>query len=144
MTNDKPQMVGKVKQDLGRLFHDLTEIVQPVYSLEEESAWHPYCDIYETDTELVIKLELAGICKQDMSISISGDNLVVQGVRKDVGEADAKRIYLKMEINHGGFSKVIVLPDDVSRENIRSVYKDGILEIRLAKAKKQVVEVKID
>jgi HSP20 family protein len=144
MTNDKPQMVGKVKHDLGRLFHDLSEIVQPVYSMEEESAWHPYCDIYETGEDLVIKLELAGVCKQDMSISISGDDLVVRGVRKDVGEADAKRIYLKMEINHGGFSKVIVLPDDVSRENIRSVYKDGILEIRLAKAAKQVVEVKID
>ena len=144
MTNDKPQMVGKVKHDLGRLFHDLSEIVQPVYSMEEESAWHPYCDIYETDADLVIKLELAGVCKQDMSICISGDDLVVRGVRKDVGEADAKRIYLKMEINHGGFSKVIVLPDDVSRENIRSVYKDGILEIRLAKAAKQVVEVKID
>jgi HSP20 family protein len=144
MTNDKPQLVGKVKHDLGRLFHDLSEIVQPVYSLEEESAWHPYCDIYETGEDLVIKLELAGVCKHDMSISIDGDDLVVRGVRKDVGEADTKRIYLKMEINHGAFSKVIVLPDDVSRENIRSLYKDGILEIRLAKAAKRVVEVKID
>ena len=144
MTNDKAEMVGKVKHDLGRLFHDLSEIVQPVYSLDEESCWHPYCDIYETGEDLVIKLELAGVSKPDMAISISGDNLVVQGVRKDVGEADARRIYLKMEINHGAFSKVIVLPDDVSRDNIRSVYKDGILEVRLAKAAPKVVDIKIE
>lgn len=145
MGNEDPRALGsKVRSDLGRLFHDLTEIVQPVYSLEDESVWHPYGDIYETDTDLVIKLELAGVSKQELSISVSGDELSVTGLRKDMCEGDAKRIYLKMEINHGRFSKVIVLPDTVSRDNIRSVYKDGILEIRLAKAAKKVVEVKID
>ncbi|MDI6739375.1 MAG: Hsp20/alpha crystallin family protein, partial [Candidatus Edwardsbacteria bacterium] len=144
MPNNEVKMLGKVRHDLGRLIHDLSEIVQPIYSPEEESTWHPYGDIYETEDDLVIKLELAGVSKQGLSISIRGDDLAVTGVRRDVGEADAKRIYLKMEINHGQFSKVIVLPDDVSRENIRSVYKDGILEIRLARIRPQVVEVKID
>ncbi len=143
-TEDPRRLGGRVRSDLGRLFHDLTEIVQPVYSLDDESVWHPYGDIYETEADLVIKLELAGVSKRDLAISVSGDQLTVTGVRRDLGEDDAKRIYLKMEISHGRFSKEIVLPDHVSREDIRSVYKDGILEIRLAKAAKKVVEVKID
>jgi HSP20 family protein len=145
MANDDTRRLGgRMRSDLGRLFHDLGEIVQPVYSLEDESVWHPYSDIYETEADLVIKLELAGVSKHDLSISISGDELTVAGVRKDVCEGDAKRIYLKMEINHGRFSKVIVLPDHVSRDDIRSVYKDGILEIRLAKTPKKVVDVTIE
>ncbi|MCU0607060.1 MAG: Hsp20/alpha crystallin family protein [Candidatus Edwardsbacteria bacterium] len=146
MTNDEQRAAlgSRVRSDLGRLFHDLTEIVQPVYSLDDESVWHPFGDIYETDRDLVIKLELAGVSTTDLSISVSGDQLSVNGVRKDVAECDARRTYLKMEINHGRFSKLIVLPDHVSRQDIRSVYKDGILEIRLAKVAKQVLEVKID
>ena len=144
MYDDKTRKMGRVRQDLGKLFQDLTEIVHPLYLLDEETVWHPFCDVYETAGELVVKLELAGVGKEDVAVSLVENTLVISGVRQDISRSDDKRVYHKMEINHGQFDKMILLPENVSGENIRTSFKDGILDIRVPKLKKKVIEIKVE
>ncbi len=133
-----------LRYDFDRLLSDLRQTLHPRALLSEETAWHPYCDIYETQSELVVKLELAGIDPKEISISLAGRHLVVRGVRQDIGQGDDQRIYHTMEINQGAFERIIVVPDSAAGSQATSHYRQGILEIRLRKKQQGPVEIPIE
>ncbi len=144
MSNQPVKVMRIYRRDLSGLLHDMTDQTQPFYLVEEESLWHPSCDVYEIDDELVIKLELAGVSKDDISISFTNSALVIRGSRLDNAEEGQKRFYHKIEINQGWFERIIHLPETVSNQVKSSVYRDGILEIRIPKEKTKTIEVKIE
>lgn len=144
MSNQPVKVMRIYRRDLSGLLHDMTDQTQPFYLVEEESLWHPSCDVYEIDDELVVKLELAGVSKDDISIGFTNNALVIRGSRLDNAEEGQKRFYHKIEINQGWFERVIHLPETVSNQVKSSVYHDGILEIRISKEKTKTVEVKIE
>ena len=144
MSNQPVKVMRIYRRDLSGLLHDMTDQTQPFYLVEEESLWHPSCDVYEIDDELVIKLELAGVSKDDISISFTNSALVIRGSRLDNAEKGQKRFYHKIEINQGWFERIIHLPETVSNQVKSSVYRDGILEIRIPKEKTKTIEVKIE
>jgi len=144
MPNQPVKVMRVYRRDLSGLLQDMTDQNQPFYLVEEETLWHPSCDVYETDDELVIKLELAGITKEDINITFVPGALVIRGSRLDNAAEDAKRFYHKIEINQGWFERIIHLPETVSDKVKSSVYKDGMLDIRLSKEKSKTVEIKIE
>lgn len=144
MPNQPVKVMRIYRRDLSGLLHDMTDQTQPFYLVEEESLWHPSCDIYEIDDELVIKLELAGVSKDDISISFMNNALVIRGSRLDNAEEGQKRFYHKIEINQGWFERIIHLPETASNQVKSSTYHDGILEIRIPKEKAKTIEVKIE
>lgn len=133
-----------LRHDFDRLLGDLRESVHPLALLSDETAWHPYCDVYESGQELVVKLELAGVDPREISVSLSGRRLAVRGSRQDIVGDDDHRIYHTMEINQGPFERVVVVPESYSGSQAASNYREGILEIRLAKREKGPVEIPID
>jgi HSP20 family protein len=144
MPNPTVKLMRVYRRDLSGLLQDLNDQTQPFYLVEEETLWHPSCDVYETDRELVVKLELAGISKEEIGITFVPGSLVIRGTRLDSAGQDAQRFYHKIEINQGWFEKVIPLPETVSDQVVSSVYRDGMLEIRLAKKASRTIEIKID
>lgn len=133
-----------LRHDFDRLLSDLRDSVHPLALLSDETAWHPYCDVYEAGQELVVKLELAGIDPSEVSVSLSGHRLTVRGSRQDIGKGDDHRLYHTMEINQGAFERVVVMPESYGGSRAASTYRDGILEIRLTKMEKGPVEIPID
>lgn len=133
-----------LRHDFDRLLSDLRDTIHPLALPSDETAWHPYCDVYETGGELVVKLELAGVDPKEVSLSLSGRHLAVRGLRRDVGQGDDQRIYHTMEINQGAFERVILVPESCASAQASSSYRDGILEIRLPKREKGPVEIPID
>jgi HSP20 family molecular chaperone IbpA len=144
MADDDVRIVKVIRHDLGRLFQDLGQLVHPSYHLNDELLWQPYADVYETDTEFVIKVELAGVQKADIAITVTDGVLSVRGNRHDVSESDEKRWYHKMEINQGQFEKHIQLPEGITAGKITSRFSNGILDIRLPKSAKETVDVPIE
>jgi HSP20 family protein len=104
-----------------------------------EKAWHPMTDVFESGNELVVKMELAGISSSDVQVLLEGNRLVVQGVRKDEHQ-DEKRSYHRMEVHHGPFRRVILLPLPVNAETIKADYRNGFLEVRLPLAERATSE----
>jgi HSP20 family protein len=90
----------------------------------------PPVDIYHTDTEVVVLMEIAGIPEEEIELEVEGRSMVVRGRRKPLS-GRPNRVYSQMEITHGAFQRDLLLPSDVNAEAAKAVYKDGILEITL-------------
>jgi len=97
------------------------------------TTWTPAVDIYETVDTIVMKAELPGVAREDIQIQINDNTLTLKGERrfaKDVHEES----YLRIERAYGSFHRSFTLPATVRQENIRAVFKDGVLELSLPKA----------
>jgi HSP20 family protein len=95
-------------------------------------AWTPPVDIYETDDALVMKAELPGFSKDDISIEMKENTLVIKGERKREDEVKEGN-YHRSERTYGAFQRSFLLPTTVDQEKVRAAYKDGVLELRLPK-----------
>lgn len=93
-----------------------------------ESYWVPNTDVYLTDGGLVIKVELSGMRKEDLELTIEGNRLKISGHRPD-GCREGKCQFLVMEINYGAFESVIELPAGYDLGHARAAYQNGFLRI---------------
>jgi HSP20 family protein len=95
--------------------------------------WTPPVDLYETDDALILKAELPGVSKDDVSIEIHQNTLVLRGQRKHEAEVQQDR-YHRVERAYGTFQRSFVLPTMVDQKKVQATYKDGVLELRLPKS----------
>jgi HSP20 family protein len=95
--------------------------------------WTPPVDIYETDEALILKAELPGVSKDDVSIEIHQNTLVLRGQRRHEAEVKEDR-YHRVERAYGSFQRSFMLPTLVDQEHVRATYRDGVLELRLPKS----------
>jgi HSP20 family protein len=93
----------------------------------------PPVDVYETRTDVVVSIEIAGILDEEIEVIVDGRLMIIRGNRRALS-GPAERAYHLMEIGHGPFQREIQLPCEVNPEELRDVYKDGILQIALPKA----------
>jgi len=99
----------------------------------EVRTWTPPVDIYETDDALILKAELPGVSKDDVSIEIHHNTLVLRGQRKHEAEVNEDH-YHRVERAYGSFQRSFMLPTLVDQEHVQATYHDGVLELRLPKS----------
>lgn len=97
-----------------------------------EGKWQPLADIYETDDSWVIKLELAGVGKEDFTLFANQGILTIRGTRRDEFEGKG-RTYHQAEINYNEFERSFALPQGIDEEAIKALYRDGLLVITISK-----------
>jgi HSP20 family protein len=95
--------------------------------------WRPPTDVYETESSILVQVEVAGMEHSDFAITLEGDILKVTGNRKDHME---RRVYQQMEIHTGDFLTEVELPVRVESDFVRADYHDGFLMVELRKVKK--------
>ena len=94
------------------------------------STWSPPTDVYETEENCVIKIEIAGMRDEDFEVAFEDNLLMISGHRPDLYE---RRAYHQMEIRFGKFEIAVEIPVKVNMEKATAVYQDGFLVIRLPK-----------
>jgi HSP20 family protein len=101
---------------------------RPAVMRDHDTHWAPNTDVYVTDSGLVIKVELAGMQRENLELTVDGDNLRISGHRPD-GCRPVQCKFQAMEINYGAFETCIELPEgfDVSRG--KAVYQNGFLRV---------------
>lgn len=97
--------------------------------------WMPPCDVYETDENIIILIEIAGIDKKELKITLEGNYVNVKGFREDPSKIDGKRNYYYMELNFGPFERVVFIPCPIKVKGVKVDYVHGILKITLPKLK---------
>lgn len=107
----------------------------------EESDWVPAADVYERENLYVVALDLPGIDREALDISIDEDKLSIRGVRtiEDGNERRAER-------PRGRFLRRFGLPQSIEQQGITAEYKDGVLRLTLPKRQakpSQRVEIKV-
>ena len=95
----------------------------------------PKIDMYEEGNEVVVKADLPGMTKEDITVTLKDNILVLSGDKKKEEKVERKD-YLRVERSHGGFTRTIHLPDGIDSEHINATYKEGVLEIRMTKTDK--------
>lgn len=93
----------------------------------------PPTDVYQTDSEIVVLMEIAGMRDQEVEIQLDGRQMTVRGQKKDRRSHNPERVYNAVEIHYGPFERIVTLPGDVDYERVSVQYDDGLLQITLAR-----------
>jgi HSP20 family protein len=103
-------------------------------STEETSNrnWLPAMDIRETSDDLIIEAELAGVKKEDVSLSLENSVLTISGERKFEKDVE-KESYHRIERAYGAFSRSFTLPRNVRVDEAKANFNDGVLTVTLPK-----------
>lgn len=110
-----------------------------------ETAWSPLVDIAEEDKEYIVKAELPEIRKEDLKVTVENGMLTISGERKFEKE-EKKRKYHRVERSYGSFTRSFALPVDADGGKVEADFKDGLLQIHIAKQEKALpksIEVKV-
>ena len=105
----------------------------------------PRVNIRETEESLVLTFELPGMKKEEIKVAVKDDALTVSGEREFRSESNDDE-YVRRELRSGSFSRSFTLPDTVDADKVNADYRDGLLEITLAKReelKPKEIEVKV-
>jgi HSP20 family protein len=102
------------------------------------SIWVPPTDVYETETSLIVKMEVAGMREEDFEVVVEEQVLMIRGVRPDPTE---RRAYHQMEIRSGKFEIAIGLPSGVDLDEASAEYNQGFLVINFPKMQAKQIEV---
>lgn len=107
--------------------------------------WRPAVNVYETDGEVVVVAELAGVNPEDVSVQFEPGRLRVSGRRREAISPSARVVH-RMEIQSGPFAFEVPLPARVDAEGAEAICQNGFLEVRLPKrqvAQEPIVAVRI-
>lgn len=109
------------------------------------TSWMPSVDVAEHDNEYVVKVELPGVSKDDVNITMQDSVLTIRGEKNEEKETKESS-YHRVERSYGSFQRSFTLPTTVNSDKVDASYKDGILIISLPKveeAKPKQIEVKV-
>jgi len=115
-----------------------SESVWRKISLRQHKVWRPPTDVYETENAVVVKVEIAGMAREDLTVSLDGRKLTIRGVRRDAG---SKLGYQQMEIQYGYFETEVLVPRAIEEKGVEATYEEGFLSVRLPKAPARRVPV---
>lgn len=103
----------------------------------------PVLDVYEEKDEIVLKVELPGMDKNDIEVSISNSELTLKGEKKKEEKVEEEGFYT-CERSYGTFLRSVELPRAVQADKVHASFKNGVLEVRLPKSEEaKVKEVKV-
>ncbi len=94
--------------------------------------WRPEVDVFETETSVVVRAELAGVRSDDLRVTVDGEILRIRGVRRAPEPADLRRLH-QMEIATGPFERRVRVPIAFQREGVSAHLADGFLTVTLPK-----------
>ncbi len=137
------RVVSSFQDQLNRFFHEAQERNSEEGSI---TTWAPAVDIYETEHELVVKADVPDLKPEELDIRVENNILTIRGERKFEKKVNESN-YLRIERNHGSFSRSFSLANTVNTEAIAAEYKDGVLTLRVPKreeAKPKQIKVNVE
>jgi HSP20 family protein len=102
-------------------------------------------DVVENDNAYVVKVELPGLSKDDVKVTLQDSVLTVQGEKKHETE-EKKSDYHSVERSFGAFRRSFTLDQSVRGEKVDASFKDGILTITIPKTeeiKEEQIDIKV-
>jgi len=97
------------------------------------TGWAPALDVYEDKESFSIRVELPGMKREDIEVSLQDGALIISGERKEEKVHEDISIH-RQERFYGRFTRALTLPMAVAGDKVKAQYKDGILAVTLPKA----------
>ena len=141
MTTQMPEPVRQ--RSLRRWFDDFPTLRFPfarpwaeLFGEAGEEAWAPAVDVVGKEGAIVVKADLPGVKKEDVSAEVQDGNLVIRAERKREAEKTGEG-YQRKERFFGRFERVLMLPEGADEAASTATYKDGVLEITIPVKKQE-------
>lgn len=140
-------LMRRMADDIERLFSDVdfarvgfglnspqryTSAFEPYRSESRfaDASWAPTVETFRRDGNLVVRADLPGLTKENISIEADDDVLLISGERSDETR-DEKDDFYRTERTYGRFFRAIQLPEGVNADQIDATFKDGVLEVTI-------------
>ncbi len=129
---------GILNRPTGDLFHrffgDMDRFFEDRPSLwGRRDGWLPTLDVSENDDSVVVKAELPGMSKDDISITFTDGLLTLSGEKKEETRNEKENVHLR-ETHYGAFQRTLRIPVAVDESRIEATYKDGVLRLVVPKS----------
>jgi HSP20 family protein len=107
----------------------------------------PRMDIYETEKEVIVKVELPGVDPKDIEVEVQ-DNILKIEAKTEQKKEEKKKGYYRKEISSGFYKRAVPLPAEVIGNKAKASYTEGVLKIEIPKAKpkkekKKTIKIKV-
>lgn len=138
------EMFDELREEMSRLWGQRPLMPRPLFrpmAQLAEGFWTPRTDVYEKNGQLVVKVELPGVNKDDVKVEMDDGDLVIDGERKTESEVREEHYY-RMERAYGSFHRRLPIAFEVKTDQIKATYKDGVLEIQIPKPARTTPEPK--
>ena len=119
-----------LKEELDRFFEDYLGRREA-----GELVWVPAVNLEETDDKFVLHVELPGLNKEDIKVSVTENTVSVYGERKWEKAEESATLH-RAEFFTGRFRRTITLPAEIDTSKVRASYKDGVLTVELPKSER--------
>lgn len=133
--------IARFHRDIDRLFADTFRALNVPDLLDDgaksESLWNgsallrPNLDIKEHANQYELSVELPGVGKDDLKLSLEDNLLTISGEKKHESKSDKEGKFHRIERSYGSFSRTLTLPDDIDSKGISASFKDGVLKIEI-------------
>lgn len=132
-----PTNIRKSRSSTGELRKEVLHAVG--WQVQVRSGvWSPPTDVCETDSNYVIRVEIAGMSEDGFDILVEDKFITINGIRPDVPE---RRAYQQMEIRFGKFETVVRLPEPIDLDTSHADYNEGFLTVTLPKARPNHIQI---
>ena len=111
---------------------------------EVGAEWIPPLNVAETKDEIIVTAELPGVDPSNVEVTVANGILTIKGEKKH--ERKDEKYHL-IERSYGAFTRSIRLPVDFDENNVKAIYKDGVLKIvlpKVEKAKEKEIKIQIE
>ncbi|MEM4244874.1 MAG: Hsp20/alpha crystallin family protein [Candidatus Nanoarchaeia archaeon] len=102
----------------------------------------PYSDVIEKDDHVIVRMDLPGVEKEDIFLTVTDNNIEVRAQKKHELKVK-KKGYFRHERSYGGFYRVVPLPANVNPDSAKAEYRNGVLEVKLQKSKTKKIAKKV-
>jgi len=130
--------INKIKREMDKMFDDFFKRSEKGFLSKKgvKDFNIPLSDVIKDKDEIVINLDMPGVDKKDIIISVRDNILEVKAEKKHEARIEKNGMY-KYERIYSGFHRSLSLPENVDSDRIKSEYKDGVLKIVIPTAKKK-------
>lgn len=136
---DPFDFVTDLQDDMNRLFS--SSLRRGSSTLGE---YLPSLEVKEDENQFLVHLDIPGMERKDLDISVTGNILTIKGERKEE-ESKKGKGYFYSERRYGSFQRSVELPVEVDSDKVAAAYKDGVLELTLPKSEKaKPKQIKVD
>jgi HSP20 family protein len=128
--------IERIQHDMEDVFHALMSTGRPIrvrIASGTTPAWRPPVEVYETETELVVLVELAGMTEEEIEVVLDDSVMTIRGDRRPAA-CEERRTVHAMGILYGPFAADVYLPFSVDHEGVEATYESGMLRVRLPRA----------
>ena len=111
------------------------ELAQPLFGTTSTGQFAPAMDIVERDGEILLRLDVPGVKREDLNVEVHQGRLIVSGERRHEEAREGDR-HWHFERTFGSFRRALTLPRGVTESDVHASYEEGVLEIAITLPKR--------